>query len=55
MRVTSITKQFTAGAIMKLWEAGVIDLNTSINTYLPEEYQYIITYFLTVRLRRVNS
>lgn len=39
MHVASITKQFTAAAIMKLWEAGVIDLNASINTYLSEEYQ----------------
>jgi D-alanyl-D-alanine carboxypeptidase len=39
MHVASITKQFTAAAIMKLWEAGTIDLNASINTYLPEEYQ----------------
>lgn len=38
MHVASITKQFTAAAIMKLWEAGVIDLNASINTYLPKEY-----------------
>lgn len=39
MHVASITKQFTAAAIMKLWEAGTLDLNGSINTYLPKEYQ----------------
>ncbi len=39
MHVASITKQFTAAAIMKMWEAGTIDLNASINTYLPYEYQ----------------
>lgn len=37
--VASITKQFTAAAIMKLWENGSIDLHASINTYLPKEYQ----------------
>lgn len=37
--IASITKQFTAAAIMKLWEAGKIDLNTSINKYLPKKYQ----------------
>ena len=37
--IASITKQFTAAAIMKLWEAKKIDLNTSINKYLPKEYQ----------------
>lgn len=39
MHVASITKQFTAAAIMKLWEAGTLDLDVSINTYLPQEYQ----------------
>lgn len=38
LHVASITKQFTAAAIMKLWEAGKIDLNLPINKYLPEKY-----------------
>ncbi len=37
--VGSITKQFTAAAIMKLWESGEINLQVSINEYLPKEYQ----------------
>ena len=37
--VASITKQFTAAAIMQLVEAGSIDLETSVNEYLPEEYR----------------
>jgi CubicO group peptidase (beta-lactamase class C family) len=37
--VGSVTKQFTAAAIMQLVEQGLIDLNASINEYLPERYQ----------------
>lgn len=36
--IGSITKQFTAAAIMKLWEAGKVDLHISINEYLPKQY-----------------
>lgn len=39
VHVGSITKQFTAAAIMLLNEAGKIDLNASINRYLPPKYQ----------------
>lgn len=39
MHVASVTKQFTAAAIMKLREAGKIDLHKSINEYLPEQYR----------------
>lgn len=39
IHVASITKQFTAAAIMKLWEENKIDLNAPINQYLPKEYQ----------------
>jgi CubicO group peptidase (beta-lactamase class C family) len=35
----SLVKQFTAAAILKLWEAGELDLQASINRYLPLEYQ----------------
>ena len=37
--VASITKQFTAAAIMQLVEAGSIDLSMSINDYLPDHYR----------------
>lgn len=33
--LASITKQFTAFAIMQLWDQGRIDLHNSANTYLP--------------------
>ena len=36
--VASVTKQFTAVAIMQLVEAGALILDESINTYLPEDY-----------------
>jgi CubicO group peptidase (beta-lactamase class C family) len=37
--VGSITKQFTATAIMQLVEKGVVKLDGSINTYLPAQYR----------------
>ena len=37
--VASVTKQFTAAAILQLVEAGSIDLSMSINNYLPERYR----------------
>lgn len=37
--VASVTKQFTAAAIMQLVEAGTIDPGSSINSYLPEKYR----------------
>ena len=37
--VASVTKQFTAAAIMQLVEAGTLDLGASINEYLPEQYR----------------
>ena len=37
--VASITKQFTAAAIMQLAEKSVVDLDTSVNEYLPERYR----------------
>ena len=37
--IASITKQFTAAALLKLWQAGKVDLHISINAYLPKEYQ----------------
>jgi len=36
--VASITKQFTAAAVMQLVEAGILKLDESINIYLPEQY-----------------
>ncbi|MBA2369785.1 MAG: serine hydrolase [Candidatus Protochlamydia sp.] len=37
--IGSLTKQFTAAAIMKLVEKGNISLNEKINLYLSQEYQ----------------
>ena len=37
--VASITKQFTAAAILQLAESGAIDLSLSINNYLPAHYR----------------
>lgn len=37
--VASVTKQFTAAAIMQLVEKGLVDLGKSVNEYLPEQYQ----------------
>jgi len=37
--VGSITKQFTAAAILQLVEKGVLKLDGSINVYLPQKYQ----------------
>ena len=37
--VASVTKQFTAAAVLKLVEAGKIDLDESINAYLPQSYR----------------
>ena len=41
IHVGSVTKQFTAAAILLLWEEGEIDLNVSINRYLPKNYQSV--------------
>ncbi len=38
-QIASITKQFTAAAIMKLHEEKKIDLDVSLNSYLPKQYQ----------------
>lgn len=35
-RIGSLTKQFTAAAIMQLVEAGSVDLNASISVYVPD-------------------
>jgi CubicO group peptidase (beta-lactamase class C family) len=37
--VASITKQFTAAAIMQLVEKGVVTLDGPINSYLPQKYR----------------
>lgn len=37
--IGSLTKQFTAAAILKLWESGCIDLNAPIDQYLPKNCQ----------------
>lgn len=37
--VASVTKQFTAAAIMQLVESGAIALHNSINGYLPEKFR----------------
>jgi len=37
--VASITKQFTAVAILQLVENGTVDLEISVNEYLPQKYR----------------
>ncbi len=37
--IGSVTKQFTAAAVMKLVESGAIDLHAPINQYLPSDFQ----------------
>ena len=37
--VASVSKQFTAAAILQLVEKGVVDLDGSVNEYLPERYR----------------
>ncbi len=37
--VASVSKQFTSAAILQLVERGVIDLQGSINEYLPDRYR----------------
>ena len=34
--IGSITKQFTAAAVLKLWEQGKIDLDADVTEYLPQ-------------------
>ena len=51
--VASLTKQFTAAAIMQLVEAGVLNIDESINAYLPE--QYVTPIWNDVHLRHVLS
>ena len=42
-RIASITKTFTAVAVMQLWEAGLVDLDAPANDYL-RSYQLIPTH-----------
>lgn len=37
--VASVTKQFTAAAILQLVEREMVDLDTSVNEYLPQQYR----------------
>jgi CubicO group peptidase (beta-lactamase class C family) len=37
--VASVTKQFTAAAVLQLVEQGVVALATSVNEYLPDDYR----------------
>ena len=37
--VASITKQFTAAAILQLVEKGAVDLDVSVNQYMPQKYR----------------
>lgn len=39
LHVASVSKQFTAAAIMQLVERQILDLGESINAYLPEQYR----------------
>jgi CubicO group peptidase (beta-lactamase class C family) len=47
-QIASLTKQFTAAAIMKLQEAGKLDIGQPINNYLPEKYQFEVWDDVTV-------
>ena len=51
--VASVTKQFTAAAILQLVEAGTLEVEESINAYLPE--QYVTPIWNDVRLRHLLS
>ena len=35
MNIASISKTFTATAVMQLWEKGLLNLESDVNTYLP--------------------
>jgi D-alanyl-D-alanine carboxypeptidase len=54
-RIASVTKTFTAAAILRLFEAGKIKLDEPINRYLPSEYIELLekdgyrTQLITVR------
>lgn len=39
LHVASVTKQFTAAAILQLVEKGVVELEVSVNEYLPQHYR----------------
>ncbi len=43
-RIGSVTKLFTATAILQLYEKGLLDLNASIVTYVPSVFYYHIKY-----------
>jgi len=45
--VASVTKQFTAAAILQLVERGMVNLDTSVNEYLPEQSSTFTTFSLT--------
>ena len=48
-KIASITKTFTALAIMKLYEAGKIDLHKDINNYLPNnDFPFINNQHITI-------
>ena len=51
--VASVTKQFTAAAIMQLVETGTLNIDESINAYLPK--QYVTPVWNDVHLRHVLS
>ncbi len=37
--IASVTKQFTAFAVMLLYDRGLLSLGADANTYLPEDMQ----------------
>ncbi len=39
LHVASVTKQFTAAAVLQLVEKGAVDLDVSVNEYLPQRYR----------------
>jgi CubicO group peptidase (beta-lactamase class C family) len=51
--VASVTKQFTAAAVLQLVDAGALSLDESINAYLPE--QYVTPNWNDVRVRHLLS
>ena len=43
--IASTSKTFVATAVMQLWENGMIDLESSISNYLPDNFKVVNPYF----------
>jgi CubicO group peptidase (beta-lactamase class C family) len=57
--MASISKTFIATAIMQLWEKGIINLDASINDYLPSGFVVVNPYFpsetITVKMLMLHT